>query len=575
MLLSLVLALLPLVPVQDGAPPLDRGAIEAAVDGSLHWLRGRQDLESGSYGGLTETLAALDAFTGSHRAYRMDDGPFVRKAVAFVLEHQAADGSIREEGASAERVQGWTSDAARILARLPRLEARAKRAAQFVGGRPDSSPVEEDAERASLIERAGATLEGRGRDGSWDGSVLETARRVVALNRIARALGALPAADEPGGPRTAAPPTATAPGPLDPKEVRALAREASERGAAFLLDAQVSPGKWGFSGFADPGITAMVVGGLLARSGDRSPEEQAAIEAALDWLASLQHEDGSIHAGQLANYVTSAAVMALARAGRERDEPVIERAMAFLTALQADEGEGYTPSDRFYGGVGYGGDERPDLSNLQMALEALHAGGVESGSPVYTKALKFLERCQNRSESNDIELTATDGTTIVSGNDGGAGYAPGDSKAGYIELSDGRRVARSYGSMTYALLKGYLFAGLPKDDPRVEAAWKWITSHYTLDVNPGFESSSDPNAPYQGLFYYYTTMARALALYGEDTVHDAAGNPHPWRLELASRLAALQRQDGTWRNQAAPRWYEGNPVLATAYALQTLGIALP
>jgi squalene-hopene/tetraprenyl-beta-curcumene cyclase len=269
--------------------------------------------------------------------------------------------------------------------------------------------------------------------------------------------------------------------------------------------------------------------------------------------------------------VTSAAVLALAQAQREKDRPVIERARDFLKRLQADEGEGYTSGDRFYGGVGYGGDERPDLSNLQMALEALDAAGVPSEDDSFQKALTFLRRCQNNSESNDLAL-AEDGVTYASGDDGGAGYAPGDSKAGFIVLSDGRKVPRSYGSMTYALLKSYLFAGLPKDDPRVQAAWKWLRENYTLDVNPGFQSSQDPTAAYQGLFYYFATMAKTLELWGEPTLTDGAGKEHDWRAELAGRLIAMQRPDGSWINANAERWFEGNPVLATSYAMITLGI---
>ena len=158
------------------------------------------------------------------------------------------------------------------------------------------------------------------------------------------------------------------------------------------------------------------------------------------------------------------------------------------------------------------------------------------------------------------------------GDDGGGVYMPGDSKAGFVELADGTRVPRSYGSMTYALLKGYLFAGLPKDDPRVAAAWEWLRKNWTLDVNPGFEASSDPQAAYQGLFYYFYTMARALDLYGEEVVVDAAGREHRWREELAGRLLAMQRPDGSWVNGNSPRWWEGNPVLATAYAMLTLEV---
>jgi squalene-hopene/tetraprenyl-beta-curcumene cyclase len=127
--------------------------------------------------------------------------------------------------------------------------------------------------------------------------------------------------------------------------------------------------------------------------------------------------------------------------------------------------------------------------------------------------------------------------------------------------------------MSYALLKGYLFAGLSKDDPRVQAVWKWLRENYTLDVNPGFQASDDPTASYQGLFYYFYTMAKALDLFGEGTLVDAQGKSHDWRSELAGRLLAMQRPDGSWVNENAARWYEGNPVLATSYALLTLGTA--
>jgi squalene-hopene/tetraprenyl-beta-curcumene cyclase len=346
------------------------------------------------------------------------------------------------------------------------------------------------------------------------------------------------------------------------------------RGAQFLLGEALEPGRYGFEGRADPGITAMAVGALLVVPEPRPAEVEQAIQSGLDWLVSLQRPDGSIHDGQLANYITSAALMAVARAARPKDARVIENAREYLRRLQSDEGDGYEPSDRYYGGVGYGGDERPDLSNLQMALEALSEAGAKTGDETFTKALTFLQRCQNRSESNDL-VVADGGTEIVSGNDGGSGYAPGESKAGFVELPDGKKVPRSYGSMTYALLKGYLFAGLEKTDPRVQAAWGWITRNYTLDVNPGFEASSDPTAPYQGLFYYFTAMAKALDLYGEETIVDAAGVVHPWRTELAGRLIAMQRQDGSWVNENAGRWYEDIPVLATAYAMIALHTALP
>src|SRR5258706_4295718 len=46
----------------------------------------------------------------------------------------------------------------------------------------------------------------------------------------------------------------------------------------------------------------------------------------------------------------------------------------------------------------------------------------------------------------------------------------------FRSLPDGRKVARSYGSMSYALLKSFILADLPKDDPRMKACWEWLRS---------------------------------------------------------------------------------------------------
>ena len=562
---------------QEPAAP-SAGELQDALDRSLHWLRGRQR-EDGSYGGVWTTIQVLSAFAEGPRAYRPADGPFVARALRWLLARQAEDGAFDPGPAAPAGVdrRAATRAASELLARFDDEAVRAARARALEHLGPDgagAAPAVPDDPGAA----AARLLAQRAPDGSWDAweegpeatdpgeaRTLATATRVVELNDLYRALE--PARPAGGAVRTAQPL------PAFEAADRARVVRAMERGAGFLLG-EAQDGLWGFDGRPDPGITAMVAGALLALPEPRPAEVEAAIGRALDWLKSLQKEDGSIHDGQLASYVTSASVLALAAAGRPQDEAALSRARAFLEGLQADEGEGYSPDDPFYGGVGYGGDERPDLSNLQMALEALSAAGLEEGDPTFQKALVFLQRCQNRSESNDLALVR-DGVTYASGNDGGAGYAPGDSKAGFVDLPDGRRVPRSYGSMTYALLKGYLFAGLPKDDPRVVAAWRWLGENYTLDVNPGFETASDPTAPYQGLFYYFATMARTLDLHGAETVTDAQGVPHAWRVELCGRLTAMQRQDGSWVNENAARWYEGNPVLATAYALQTLRDALP
>ena len=100
-----------------------------------------------------------------------------------------------------------------------------------------------------------------------------------------------------------------------------------------------------------------------------------------------------------------------------------------------------------------------DLSNTQFAVDALRASGLDPEDEAFVKALVFLQRTQNLTSVNEFEdkVRAEDGSwqTVTSGDDGGSAYYPGNSPAGYIDLPDGRRVPRSYGSMTYALLKTY------------------------------------------------------------------------------------------------------------------------
>jgi squalene-hopene/tetraprenyl-beta-curcumene cyclase len=524
------------------------------IDLSLHWLHTRFDLTRGSYGDLETDAWAVLAFAEAPRKYRPADGPFLAKPLANLLAAQRPDGSFGPEVAGPLALYALEA----VPDEAPRAAAvRLRAKLGTVAARAEPASVEAASARAKEL------LLARKSDGSW-GDVRTSAEKIDELGRLQ---GYLKAHEPRAAPKPIQPlPRFSAPGASDIDKAQA-------RGAEFLL-AQTVEGGWGFGGQRDAGITAMALGGLLALPEPRPAAVQAAARKALDWLLTLQKEDGSIHEGQLANYVTSACVLALAKSGRPQDLAAIARARTFLVALQADEAEGYTPDNRFYGGVGYGDDEKPDLSNMQHALEALHVAGLPAGDPAYQKAITFLQRCQNRSESNDLALVR-DGKTFVSGNDGGAIYAPADSKAGFVELPDGKRVPRSYGSMSYALLKCYLFAGLSRDDARVQAVWKWLRENYTLDVNPGFQSLDDPVASYQGLFYYFHTMAKALDLFGEERITDSAGKAHEWRAELCGRLLALQRQDGSWINSNASRWYEGQPVLATAYALMTLGTARP
>ena len=79
---------------------------------------------------------------------------------------------------------------------------------------------------------------------------------------------------------------------------------------------------------------------------------------------------------------------------------------------------------------------------------------------------------------------------------------------------------------------------------------------------------------HQGLYYYYMVFGRALEAWGQDIIEDTRGVEHNWRHELIDTLAERQREDGSWINEKADRWREGNPVLATSYSLIALNQVL-
>ncbi len=196
------------------------------------------------------------------------------------------------------------------------------------------------------------------------------------------------------------------------------------------------------------------------------------------------------------------------------------------------------------------------------------------------KALVFLQRTQNLKSHNDWSGQVPDPDAegalrnTCAGDDGGAAYYPGNSSAGYDVTPDGKAVPRSYGSMTYALLKAYTLAGVEAGDARVRAAVKWIQDNWTLTVNPGSDPSLPEKAKYQGLYYYYMVLAQALNAAGVQRLEvpgaDGKTRQVDWRKELRAHLESVQQPDGTWLNAKNGRWMEDSAFLCTCYAMTAL-----
>jgi squalene-hopene/tetraprenyl-beta-curcumene cyclase len=325
---------------------------------------------------------------------------------------------------------------------------------------------------------------------------------------------------------------------LDPA-LKDPTERAADAGLHYLRGTESEDGSWSGS----VGITALGLRAFLENRRGYSEVDGAFVTRPIKFLMDHVNPDGSIsETNQNRNYNTAVAMQALKAANNPAYDETIAKAQQFLQGLQIDEQEGYEPSHAYYGGIGYGGDERPDLSNIYMAVEALHSTDLDPKDPVWAKAQTFITRCQNNSETNDQTWAA---------DDGGFTYMPGMSPHGG---------SGSYGGMTSAGLLSLLFAGADKNDPRVQAAYDWIRANYTVDDNPGAKKG-------QGLFYYYNVFAKAMAAYGEPMVQDTKGEAHNWRDDLAKKLIALQAEDGSWVNTSSGRWWESDPNLVTAWSV--------
>jgi squalene-hopene/tetraprenyl-beta-curcumene cyclase len=355
--------------------------------------------------------------------------------------------------------------------------------------------------------------------------------------------------------------------PVTGANVGERAQQLIDQGLAFMKTQQQADGDFA-PPQAPPGLSAIALKAFVQDPAYSTTKDDF-LKKGYAKLISFQVGSGGIFKDMLATYNTAIAVSALAAANDPSFKPELDKAVGYLRGMQwtdtitGPHGESIKDPKKasFEGGFGYGRHSRPDLSNTQFALDALHDAGVKPDDPAFQEALKFVTRCQNFSETNDQPWAGNDGGFVYSAGDAG------DSEAGSYTAPNGQKMWRSYGSMTYAGFKSLIYAGLGPQDARVKAALGWIKRHWTLDENPGLRDN-DPTQALHGLYYYFHAMARALAAYGQPVLVDDTATPHDWRVEMTAKIASLQRPDGSWAGEK--RWMEDNPVLSTAYNVLAL-----
>jgi hypothetical protein len=171
-------------------------------------------------------------------------------------------------------------------------------------------------------------------------------------------------------------------------------------------------------------------------------------------------------------------------------------------------------------------------------IEALRDAGVPASDRIFEQARMFLGRCQNFDADGGFFFSTTEFDT---------------NKAGH----DGKRF-RSYGTTTADGILALLALGLPRDDPHVAAAQRWLTEHHRDVEVPGFTGAAYQRWPRGLSFYYSSAAAQAFRALG---INAGSG--------IADGLMKTQRPDGSWANPEN-LVKEDDPLIATAFAVRAL-----
>ena len=285
-----------------------------------------------------------------------------------------------------------------------------------------------------------------------------------------------------------------------------------DRAAEYLRQQQGADGIWE----KHPGITAMAATALLRQPGTKPEAQMAVAGKSLDALAKLAKPDGGIYEKMIPHYITAVSVMSFVAGGRPQDKPLIEKGRRYLAEHLLDEGEGIPPSDKFYGGMGYGGTSNGGIRRHVSLESGLRRD--ERGRPPAS-----IRRGRRRSSSSSALRTTARPTTRSGATDDG-GFV-------YTRLQPGARPRQSYGSATYAGIRSYTWANLKKTDPRTQSALSGSATTTHPRQNPGLGQKTL-------VLLLHGVREGAPWPRAETTIVDAKGGKHNWREELARKLSA-------------------------------------
>lgn len=316
---------------------------------------------------------------------------------------------------------------------------------------------------------------------------------------------------------------------------RAAIDDALVRGSTWLHEQRVESGAWQASranGVDPVALTAMAVW-AGAETGD------ARDEAAVEYLLRYRQEDGGLYAKErgLRVYTSGVAARALGAVNERWPDEELQRAVQSV-GLYAYRGQ--VPE-----------------SFVDDAVESVVRSAVHA-----KRAAALLVN----DELSANERTALEFLAHLEGADA-ASSRPNRTRDPAWKLPEPEEQALSYEDVL-----PLVYAELRADHRNARRAREALRNWFALDVNPDLTrrwTSSGFHQPEQGLYYYYLTTARVLTAFQAPHLTMADGTTRYWPRELSRQLMKLQHEDGSWRNSTS-RWWEGEPVLTTSYALLAL-----
>lgn len=343
---------------------------------------------------------------------------------------------------------------------------------------------------------------------------------------------------------------------LTPETADKVHRALSD-GRDWLAAAQNADGSWSDRRF--PGMSALALT-ALNESGDAAYADESA--KAVTYLLACAQADGGIYVpipgrvgGGLGNYNTCLCLKALHAADTKREHTAILLAARAYIASTQQQTEGLHE-----GGFGYDRDSRriyTDLNNTFYATDVMRATeDLEEARPA---GQKKVDIDWDKAKRYILSLQETEGAE-----EGGFLYRHDVARRVQPGVDPGETL-RATGSMTYAGLLAMLHCKLSRSDPRVRSTLLFLGKHWSLKENYG--------QGVQGLYFYYYVIARALDAAGVRKLETPEDPAVDWREALALEILSRQRADGSWVN-SNNRYWEGDPVLSTAYALLALQLTL-